>query len=452
MRRLLFVDFLRGIAIFCVIIFHAMTFDIFEGTQQALDSVSPLVMIFAFPIGIIGSWAAIFVFLSGIANTAVVYNQLKKGTKPLKVLLGAILPSLAIIIINYIFLIFFSHYRLVGGQKYYSIVNGTLELLAYPGFDPRILLFNSALIMIGFGAIISNSILIIFKKRLLDEKSNKIYWILIIIGLFIFAITPLLDWIFQIHSFPPSEFATLGHTSMIDEFWAEGKYGAAYFTSLIIGPRHSIFPYAAYGAFGAIFGTMILRKIDKKKFMRFGFILGVIFTIIGFLLWIPLGVPALNEPKYSPNLYVTDLGLLFCFITLFATLFEYRDKKTRINIQNKTIFVRRYSMVTMTIFVFENPLSTAISQIFNLIFSPIFPDGIVKNEIFGFIVFLPIVFFIWHFILKAWEKVNFKGSVEWITNEIVGRLRGRKSDKLNVDRILYNPVTNEKEDLFLDNE
>jgi uncharacterized membrane protein len=449
MRRLLFVDFLRGIAIFCVIIFHAMTFDIFGGTQQALDSVSPLMMIFAFPIGIIGSWAAIFVFLSGIANTAVVHNQLKKGIKPLKVLLGAILPSLAIILINYVFMIFFSHDRLVGDRTYYSIVNGSLELLRYPGFDPRILLFNSALIMIGFGAIISNMLLIIFRKALLEEKTNKIYWILMFIGLFIFGITPLLDWIFQIHSFPPAEFATLGHTSMIDAFWAEGRYSAAYFTSLIVGPRHSIFPYAAYGEFGAIFGTMILRKIDKKKFMKFGFIFGAIFTLIGLALWIPLGVPALNEPKYSPNLYIMDLGLLFCFITLFAILFEFRDKKTRINIQNSTIFVRRYSMLTMTIFVFENPLSTGISQIFNLIFHPVFPEGIVKNEIFGFIVFLPIVFFIWHFILKAWEKVNFTGSVEWITNEIVGRLRGRRSDKLNVERILYNPITHEDDEIFI---
>jgi hypothetical protein len=64
-------------------------------------------------------------------------------------------------------------------------------------------------------------------------------------------------------------------------------------------------------------------------------------------------------------------------------------------------------------------------------------------------VFLPIVFFIWHFILKAWEKVNFTGSVEWITNEIVGRLRGRRSDKLNVERILYNPITHEDDEIFI---
>ena len=166
--------------------------------------------------------------------------------------------------------------------------------------------------------------------------------------------------------------------------------------------------------------------------MIFGFVFGGIFVIIGALLWIPLGVPVLNEPKYSPNLYILDIGLLFFLITLFTMLFYYRDQKTRINIAEKTVFVRRYSMVTMTIFVFESSISTGIAQIFNLIFSPLVPSGIVTNEIFGFIVYLPLVFFLWHFILKAWEKVNFKGSIEWIANEIVGRLRGRKSDKLNV--------------------
>ena len=145
-----------------------MTFNIFGGTQQALDAAGPLVTAIAFPVGIIGSWAAIFVFLSSIANTAVIHNQLKKGAKPSKVLIGAILPSLAIIIINYIFMVLFSHVRVVGEQNYYSIINGSIELLKYPGFDPRVLLFNSSLIMIGFGAIFCNILLIIFRKQLVE--------------------------------------------------------------------------------------------------------------------------------------------------------------------------------------------------------------------------------------------------------------------------------------------
>ncbi|MBN2157357.1 MAG: hypothetical protein JW776_15030 [Candidatus Lokiarchaeota archaeon] len=447
MRRLLFVDVLRGIAIFCVIVFHAMTFNIFGGTQQALDAVSPVVKAIAYPIGIIGSWAAIFIFLSGIANTAAMYNQLKKGIKTGKLLLGAILPGLAIITINYVFMILFSHYRVVGDQEYYSIINGFLETLSYHKFDPRILLFNSALIMIGFGTIISNTFLIIFRRNLLDEKSNKIYWILMVIGLVIFAFTPLLDWIFQIHSRPPSEFAD--HITKIDTFWEAEKYLTAYLTSLLVGPRHSIFPYAAYGLFGSVIGIMILRKVNPKKFMAFGYIIGGIFTIMGFFLWIPLGVPSLNEPKYSPNLYILDLGLLFCLITFFTSLFEFRDDKTRVKLAQKTIFVRRYSMSTLTIFIFESTISTGIAQLFNVIFSGFYPAGIITNEMFGFIVYLPLVFFLWHFILKGWEKVNFIGSVEWITNEIVGRLRGRKSDKLNANKILYNPITLEDDSIIL---
>ena len=436
MRRILFVDFLRGIAIFFVIVFHAMTFNIFGGTQQALDAAGPLVTAIAFPIGIIGSWAAIFVFLSSIANTVAVTNQLKKGVKPGKVLLGAYLPSIAIIIINYIFMVLFSHVRLVGENEYYSIINGTVELLSYPGFDVRVLLFNSSLVMIGFGAMICNTLLIVFRKALMNENRNTVYWIFMGIGILIFGITPILDWIFQIHFYP----------SKIDGYWSQEKYVVAYFISLITGPRHSIFPYAAYGPFGAVFGTMILRKVPKRKFMIFGFSFGAIFTTVGFLLWIPLGVPILNEPKYSPNLYVMDIGLLFILITIFAVTFEYQDHITRKNIAKKTVFVRRFSMLTMTIFVFESLISTIIAQLFNLAFLTIIPSGIVTNKIFGFIVYLPIVFFLWHFILKGWEKASFIGSIEWISNEIVGRMRGRKSDKLNPEKILYNPIIDEKEE------
>ncbi len=437
MRRLLFVDFLRGLSIMCVIFFHALAFNIFGGTQQALEAVPPVVTAISFPIGIIGSWAAIFVFLSGITNSVVIQNQLKKGIKPGKVLLGSILPNIAIIMINYVYMVLFSHYRVIGVQEFYSIINGSLETLTFQLIDPRILLFNSSLIMIGIGAIVSNMVLVISRKSLFDEKKNTIYWILLTIGVIIVAVTPILDTTFCIHSFPPAEFAS--HTSLLDSMWDDGKYAAVYFISLLIGPRHSIFPFVACGLFGSIFGIMLLRKEEKKKVMVFGYAFGVIFTVLGFLLWIPLGVPSLIEPKYSPNLYILDNGLLSCILTLFITSFEYRDIQKRRKIAKKTIFVRRYSMITMTIFVFESPISTGIAQLFNLLFSPILPDGIVKNELFGLLVYLPLVFLLWYLILRGWEKVNFKGSIEWISNVIVGRLRGRKSDKLNVEKILYNP-------------
>ena len=443
MRRLLFVDFLRGISIICVIFFHAMAFNIFGGTQQALEAASPIVTAIAFPIGIIGSWGAIFVYLSGISNSVAIYNQLKKGKKPGKVLLGAILPNLAVFIINYVFLLLFSHHRVIGDKEYYSIINGALETLTFQEFDPRILIFNSSLIMIGIGTIISNIFLILFRKSLFNKKSNRIYWILVIVGLIIIGVTPVLDNIFQIHSFPPADFAE--HTTVLDTMWENERYGISFLISIFIGPRHSVFPFVACGLFGAIFGIMILRKEGKHKLMKYGFIFGAILAIIGFLLWIPLGVPSLNEPKYSPNLYVLDIGLIACVLTLFIIGFEYRDLTKRQKIARKTVFVRRYNMISMTIFVFESPFSTGIAQLFNLIFSPIIPGGIVKVKLFGFLVYLPFVFFLWYLTLRGWEKVNFKGSIEWISNEIVGKLRKRKSDKLNVNKILYNPELEEEE-------
>ncbi len=49
---------------------------------------------------------------------------------------------------------------------------------------------------------------------------------------------------------------------------------------------------------------------------------------------------------------------------------------------------------------------------------------------------MPIVTILWAILVKLWAKVQFKGSFEWLITLTMGKLTGKKTERLNTDYIL----------------
>ena len=56
------------------------------------------------------------------------------------------------------------------------------------------------------------------------------------------------------------------------------------------------------------------------------------------------------------------------------------------------------------------------------------------------LLFIAIVNAFWYVVLRVWEKYDFKYSFEWLMILVVSKAIGRKSSRLNVADVLYNPV------------
>jgi uncharacterized membrane protein len=64
LKRLILVDFMKGLFVLFLIVFHALAYNIITDLDSTMDSVDPILLIISYPIGIIGTWAGFFFWLT----------------------------------------------------------------------------------------------------------------------------------------------------------------------------------------------------------------------------------------------------------------------------------------------------------------------------------------------------------------------------------------------------
>jgi len=120
--------------------------------------------------------------------------------------------------------------------------------------------------------------------------------------------------------------------------------------------------------------------------------------------------------------------------TLILQLVDYRGKAEKFG--KKTTFFRRFNMLLLTIWSFQWVTIFPV-----LIFDAVTGWGALDGKLNGYqlLLLLAIVVLFWYLIVKLWEKVEFKGSFEWLTITILSKGRADAGDRLKIQEILYNP-------------
>jgi hypothetical protein len=150
------------------------------------------------------------------------------------------------------------------------------------------------------------------------------------------------------------------------------------------------------------------------------------------------GIPDLTLPYWPVTMVAFNLMLMTLIATLMIIRYDHSSTEKRLKYAKRTIFFRRFSMITLSIFVFESIIAVLWAKLFTLLFIDPFPFNVVADLIFLFCVLAT-----WYVIARLWEKINFKYSIEWFMVQIIARMQGRSSQKLNVESVLYHPLTNE---------
>jgi len=190
-NRLILADYLKGICILFVLIFHGLGFAVIGDVNQTVNSLPPLLFIISYPLGILGTFAGFFFLTSGLLNSYLIYQKLRQNIKPGKIFLSNLASNLGILIIHYIFVIFFINTPPHFGYR--SILTGSLENGVFSwGFSVELLFFNTALSVIALNGILTTCFVLliwILRKRRLNRE---IYLIFAVFGFVIIAIAPLL--------------------------------------------------------------------------------------------------------------------------------------------------------------------------------------------------------------------------------------------------------------------
>jgi len=431
MKRLLVLDWMRGYFVALVIILHALGHLLFLNMELiAVEEIRWYVIALFAPLILLGTWAPIFALVSGVANAYVLHQFAAReprdtlNAKLWKHVKGIWLNSAALLAVSLLSNTFLRFGVMYNGEKRHSLITGSLEVGAFRLPDIDIVFYQDAIALIAMSGFILGGLLYLLWKDGGIEKTGRNNGILVGLALGAFAVsTPLHNWLEPVYF----------------EAITARNYLLAIPLKFLVGPPHSTIPNGGFALFGAVFGIALAQEKPYQVLQRFGYgfcaffllVAGGLVLVNGFQIDADMIGTALPMPVHLLN-----LGLMLALLTFLVGFFEYQTPERRRLLARKTTFARRFGLMAMTCYVWESLLAVINMKWFMPLWEP---DHLALRYLLLF-SFTGMQFFMCYGILRLWEKANFKFSLEWCVVNVVGRLRGRRSSRLDAVQVLYNPV------------
>jgi len=428
-ERIYTFDIAKGIAILFVIPLHALIYKIGRNDPALFEPIMSNIprefLLFLAPVILLSLWGPIFTMITG-ANVA--YGFLKVYQRDpeqssayiLRRMVAAILLIFTARIAVFIF----------EGRIY---EDGTFNLL---NFKTRY--YADTLDSIALTNIIVPTFLLLIINRIKSKQSKEsesqivkprdIYIGLGILTILWFVFTPV------VHALKPYVFAVSSRHN-----W---KLLLLLYGKMTVG-RFRLFPILGFGYVGAIIGVALQSKEKFSNILRYsGLFFGI--TLAFFIIWClfaahPIGNVVSDDIPIM--LQVLVLGSMTFALILVLGRVDYCPAERRERRIQRTLFVRRFSIVTLTIYIMESFLAHGIYLIFEQYWEtavqyvdqvPVLTWGLIQ-----ILVYISVTTLIWIIIVRLWEKIDFVGSLEWITLKLGALLRGQRKVRINSKWILY---------------
>jgi hypothetical protein len=427
-RRLLYLDVLRGFFVLYVVWLHALNAIVFGNNADAVNQVNPWLFVFLAPLAIVATWAPIFVMVSGTANAYSMHNAMKApaasgNARPAlrRVLLGAFANNFIIYLMSVMNVTLFHHSMEFNGHFRHTLITSSLQQGALQPFSAQMLFYNDALATIALsGMVVSLTLYVLWRNGGYHELRRN-FTLLTGLALTVLFIAPVL------------------HNSLDDTFYAaldHRQWVKAFALKLVIGPNQSPFPNIAFGLFGAIMGIAISEGVHLRKIRSYGYGMAAALVGLAAILIARQGVRVieLTYHTFPIKLHLLNLGLMMGLTTFLIDRMEYSPDARRAVLARRTALLRRVGMVALTVFLLEGAVSVVISKAYMWALGS---GGVFPRNVFAVVVFLAILLTFWNVTLALWERFNFKFGFEWVIIQIVGKIRGRKSIRLNAGAVLH---------------
>ena len=425
MKRIQVIDFLRGISILFMMLFHGSYY------WDSLPSKTQMNQILANPFAglalVLGKAAGIFALISGMSNAISMYSRMQSGrSKPRDVFFGGLITGLWVILLGKIQVALFNH-TMIGNAEFpypegpaeYTLITGSIQTgqIQYPSVY-TLIYKNTALFSIGLSIIFTGIVLALLGMK---EGHKYVKRNLIIIGVLATTIICI----------------TQPMKNLLRPIWYDAYINSQHLKgglySILIGDTYPFFPFIGYALYGAMFGIAFSQEIDRKKTAIVGGTAGGIYLVIGSILLAIYGHPDATEifQTLPTQWSFIQIGF-FIWLSTLCYYFHYSPKESKIRRVLHSKFIRRFGLITLTIFVFEPLLGTTIKV---LILDNISSNW-SSNPIFAFLYGFALII-LWYGLLKLWERAEFKGTLEWINGKITSFLTRRDASRLNIVRNLY---------------
>ncbi len=211
-----------------------------------------------------------------------------------------------------------------------------------------------------------------------------------------------------------------------------GNLVPRFFLSWVVGDMAPMFPYLGFTLYGAIFGILLVERFRHRTILIYGYGLGAIFTVAGMnhIATYGFSVGAYQTPPIGS--LISILGPMLLLLTFCLHTIDFKTDSTKIWWIRHSVGSRSFGILALTTFLLEG----SFSQLIGLIVGSFYPTW-RSNVAFVFLVFSALVLILWRIVLRYWARIHFKGSFEWFVVSAVRRFAGKKSTRLDADRILH---------------
>lgn len=469
-KRFFSIDFLRGLAIFVMLILHpinhVLDIDALVSKLEYLPLVQILILVV---LPVFGGMAGFFLLISAIGNMVSMQNQLKRGISTKTMMLRQITGGIILLFFAMLSESVFGYLGIVGD------VFRHLNDLSMARYDMGLWRFMhfETVHTIAWCVILNGITHAILTRNNQGRDTNKLIKYYAILAIITIAVTPVL-WELADILIPGYPYAIDPETNLPVLY---GFIGTSSFPQILLrfflGPIASniepVFPYLAVSYVGSIFGIYITQEKEhvKSSFLRKYFYAGVIAFIIGLVgevvnliyvinatnldtgleIYIHLFELRYWEYKGVANfagwlfqfLFVNGIGL--CLVAMLFRVIEFRGKAKKW--ASKTKYIIRLSIVPFTVYTIQ-----WVYFLFFFVVSSIFGQPYVRMNWGGTLLVVLLTHGFFYGLTFIWEKVGFIGSIEGIIR-LIGAyiipskrsnkaLKWWKKGKIDVNNILYN--------------
>ena len=430
MKRIVSLDFLRGLAILLMTLFHTWlnVFDMDQLDPENLLSMNPLLLLFGGPFFLLGHFRSFFLLLSAaVHQISIVKDYTEKKLTPRNILAKNVILGV---------LLYFIGLIREGSLNPWGILYNWFKGNGWVWSRMTYVYLFEAIQMIGVGLIFLGVINYCFMRFHWLEKLKRMNLVFAIIGFAILFGTPLVHQ--AINSYLGFDLNAQG--AFDNNLTSTTDYFTRFFWVALGAVDSPIFPYLTQFCAGAMLGSFLAQPKPSRRTLTYIQLTAVGLMILGVIVWILFFNMELNfyfhiHPQWF---FLISLGAQLLLVTGVLRANEFKPSNTMEKYVKRTRFFRRWSMVALSVYMYQL-LDLFPRMLLSALTAMDFTERGNMDMGWSLIAMLLVLVF-FDVGIRLWEKVKFIGTWEWILVNLGRIFAGKKrysTQRLHVQEVLY---------------
>ncbi len=447
MKRIISLDFFRGLSIMLMMFLHVFI-HIYSLTDPStfgdVTSNPGLLAIFV-PVFLFSNFRGFFLMISMVIHSYIISKNIQKGVSREKMLAKQLFTGFIVYIIGLLS---------EGFIQYHGVFGRSLYSMAWRIDKFNHIMHTEAINSIGICIMVTGILFYFLSFRDGVKKPLRNAIILAVIGIAVVALSPLM---YSIASNAIGSYIDLGggelgysYYNVQYEIKSIGDFFLKLGWAILVGKEQPLFPFLAVVCIGAILGNNLAQENPKRKITGIGMIAGGVIIIIGVIFLILEGdimgaIVGVTETVHPPWFFCILTGLQFIIICWWLRAYEFNPKRDMAKFTKRTRFFRRWGLVSLTLYLLQYYIQYLCLWLGELITGISFTTRWGVDNFLPVIIMMVIVVGVWDLVFRVWEKLKFIGTFEWQLTSLTAVIlnprgeKGKKAERMNIQATLYEP-------------